>query len=162
MHAAMSRRQASTASLVQRGSASICGSNRPAAPVLRSRSAINLVAAITIASTGSQATVPMGNVPPLPTGLVDDQTDPRAGMNPSGGKNTSGELLPQYGGTGNFLDDLERLTGGTRPWQPGDKAPPGSLVGANGIFGRPNTSGGFSIDIPANGSKPHETLHYPK
>lgn len=113
-------------------------------------------------SASSNSGQSAGNVPPLPTGLVGDQTDPRAGVNPSGGKNTSGELLPQYGGTGNFLDDLERLTGGTRPWQPGDKAPPGSLVGANGIFGRPNTSGGFSIDIPANGNKPHETLHYPK
>jgi hypothetical protein len=27
--------------------------------------------------------------------------------------------------------------------------------------GPENSSGGRSIDIPANGSKPHETLHYP-
>jgi filamentous hemagglutinin len=70
--------------------------------------------------------------------------------------------MPEHGGTGNFETDLGKLTGGFRPWQPGDKAPPGSLVGANGIFGRPqNSGGGKSIDIPANGSRPHETIHYP-
>jgi RHS repeat-associated protein len=102
------------------------------------------------------------NVPPLPDVLVGDQGDPRAGPNKGGTKHTSGPLKPEYGGTGDFDADLQKLTGGARPWQPGDKAPPGSLIGANGIFGRPkNSSGGQSIDIPANGSRPHETLHYP-
>jgi len=99
--------------------------------------------------------------PSLPSGLVGDQSDPRAGLNPSGKKHTSGPLKPEFGGTGDFVADLEKLTGGTRPWQSGDRAPPGSLIGENGIFGRPNSSGGQSIDIPANGNKPHETLHYP-
>ncbi|MDP4076703.1 RHS repeat-associated core domain-containing protein [Acidovorax sp. A1169] len=103
-----------------------------------------------------------GSVPPLPNDLVGDQGDPRAGPNRGGGKHTSGPLRPDLGGNGNFLDDLDVVTGGTRPWRPGDKAPPGSLVGENGIFGRPsNSGGGQSIDIPANGNKPHETLHYP-
>jgi filamentous hemagglutinin len=101
------------------------------------------------------------NVPPLPDVLVGDQSDPRAGPNRGGTRHTSGPLKPEHGGTGDFQADLDRLTGGARPWQPGDKAPPGSLVGANGIFGRPNSSGGQSIDIPANGTRPHETLHYP-
>jgi hypothetical protein len=53
-------------------------------------------------------------------------------------------------------------SGGTRPAGPGDSAPPGSQIGENGIFGRPeNRRSGSSIDIPANGDKPHETLHYP-
>lgn len=99
--------------------------------------------------------------PKLPTKLVGDQSDPRAGLGKSGKKHTSGPLAPENGGTGDFQKDLDTLTGGTRPWQAGDSAPPGSLVGSNGIFGRPsNSSGGSSIDIPANGSKPHETLHY--
>jgi RHS repeat-associated protein len=100
--------------------------------------------------------------PSLPSGIVGEQSDPRAGPNKSGGKWTSGPLAPENGGTGDFGKDLDHLTGGTRPSQPGDKAPPGSRVGANGIFGRPtNSSGGSSIDIPATGKKPHETLHYP-
>ncbi|WP_232458538.1 filamentous hemagglutinin N-terminal domain-containing protein [Burkholderia ubonensis] len=100
-------------------------------------------------------------VPSLPTDLVGDQSDPRAGPNKSGKRHTSGPLTPNNGGTGDYDKDLETLTGGTRPWQPGDKAPPGTQVGANGIFGRPaNSSGGKSIDIPPNGTKPHETLHY--
>ncbi|WP_440055935.1 RHS repeat-associated core domain-containing protein [Pseudoalteromonas sp. T1lg65] len=74
--------------------------------------------------------------PDLPTDLVGDQGDSRAGPNKSGNRHTSG---------------------------PGDSAPPGSLIGENGVFGRPeNSSGGASIDIPANGDKPHETLHYEK
>jgi RHS repeat-associated protein len=102
------------------------------------------------------------NTPALPTDVVGDQSDPRAGPNDKGGKWASGRLKPEKGGTGDFEKDLNHLTRGTRPWQPGDKAPPGSLVGPNGIFGRdPNSSGGKSIDIPSNGTKPHETLHYP-
>lgn len=101
-----------------------------------------------------------GEAPPLPTDLVGDQSDPRAGPNRSGKRHTSGPLTPENGGTGDYDEDLEQLTGGTRPYKPGDKAPPGSQVGENGIYGRPNSSGGMSIDIPANGNKPHETLHY--
>ena len=102
------------------------------------------------------------STPDLPKDLVGDQSDPRAGPNRKGNRHTSGNLKPDYGGTGDFYDDLELLTGGTRPWTENDvNYPPGSLIGENGIFGRPNnSSGGSSIDIPANGSKPHETLHY--
>ena len=100
--------------------------------------------------------------PKLPTGIVGDQSAPNAGPNKRGGRWTSGALTPENGGTGDYQKDLDKLTGGTRPWQDGDKAKPGSQVGPNGIFGRDvNGSGGKSIDIPANGTKPHETLHYP-
>ncbi|WP_425470915.1 DUF637 domain-containing protein [Trinickia fusca] len=113
------------------------------------------------AADGSNGAQGGTSVPPVPDGLVGDQSDPRAGPNKGGKRHTSGPLTPENGGTGDYERDLETLTGGTRPWQPGDKAPPGSQVGQNGIFGRPqNSSGGKSIDIPPNGNKPHETLHY--
>ena len=73
----------------------------------------------------------------------------------------SGPLRPEYGGNGNYLHDLGVVAGTTQPAQPEDRLPPGSVIGGNGVIGMPNnSSGGASIDIPANGSKPHETLHY--
>jgi RHS repeat-associated protein len=103
------------------------------------------------------------STPDLPTDIVGDQSDPRAGPNKSGNKHTSGTLTPENGGSGDFEADLGTVAGETRPAVAGDKAPPGSLIGENGAFGRPeNSSGGASIDIPANGDKPHETLHYDK
>lgn len=108
------------------------------------------------ASDGDEKTYP-----PLPDKIVGAQDDPRAGPNKNGRRHTSGPLTPENGGTGDFEADLNTLTGGYSPSQPEDRFPPGSLVGPNGIFGRPvNSSGGKSIDIPANGDKPHETLHY--
>ena len=70
----------------------------------------------------------------------------RSGLDPKGKQHT--------------LEPGASVTGGTRPWQPGDRAPPGSRVGANGIYGRPNSTGGWNIEIPANGARPHESLHY--
>jgi filamentous hemagglutinin len=108
---------------------------------------------------GSQAG---GKAPSLSDKLVGDQRDPRAVGNKSGDKHTSGTLTPENGGTGDFKRDLGTLAGPTRPAGVGDSAPPGALIGENGVFGRPeNKSGGASIDIPAKGDKPHETLHYP-
>ncbi|HFK2922116.1 TPA: hypothetical protein ACGY72_003320 [Stenotrophomonas maltophilia] len=38
---------------------------------------------------------------------------------------------------------------------------PGAQIGEDGVSSRQtNSSGGQSIDIPANDEKPHETLHY--
>ncbi|CAB0150932.1 hypothetical protein PSI9734_01371 [Pseudidiomarina piscicola] len=103
------------------------------------------------------------SVPDVPDVLVGDQSDDRAGSNKSGRRHTSGPLTPENGGTGDYEADLETLTGGTSPAGDEDSAPPGSQVGENGIFGRPdNSTGGASIDIPAKGDKPHETLHYDK
>ena len=56
-------------------------------------------------------------VPPLPNVLVGDQSDPRAGPNKSGKRHASGPLLAEHGGTGSYPEDLELLTGGTRPRQ---------------------------------------------
>lgn len=101
------------------------------------------------------------DTPDLPEGLVGDQSDDRAGPNKNGTRHTSGPLTPENGGTGDYEADLEILTGGTREAGEGDSAPIGAQIGENGIFGRPeNSTGGSSIDIPANGDKPHETLHY--
>jgi len=99
--------------------------------------------------------------PALPVDLVGDQSSPLAGPNRNGTRHTSGNLRPESGGTGNYDEDLKTLAGDTRPAVRGDSAPPGAQIGANGVFGREtNSSGGKSIDIPANGDKPHETLHY--
>lgn len=99
-----------------------------------------------------------GDAPALPDGLVGNDPTPRG----SGNSVTSGTLSPDFGGTGDYDTDLGTLAGETRPAGPGDKAPPGAQIGENGVFGRENSSGGRSIDIPANGDKPHETLHYPR
>jgi RHS repeat-associated protein len=111
--------------------------------------------------TNNCGACPGNNAPPLPDKIVGNQSDPRAGLNKSGNKHTSGPLAQENGGNGDFLHDLDVLAGPVRPQRAGDRAPPGSLVGDNGVFGRPaNKTGGSSIDIPANGAKPHETLHY--
>ena len=97
--------------------------------------------------------------PPLPGGLVGDQTDPRAGPS-SGKRHNSGPLTPENGGTGNANDDFDKLTGGTGTSPPGRA--PGTVRGDNGVTIRPGKLGeGPRIDIPANGTKPPETLHYP-
>jgi hypothetical protein len=56
------------------------------------------------------------------------------------------------------------LTGGTgRPAPDSRGAPPGTLIGDNGIQWRPGSGNtGPRIDIPSNGRKPAETLHYPR
>jgi len=54
-------------------------------------------------------------------------------------------------------DLLGELTGGEHTAEPD-----GTLVGPNGVRLRPGKEGkGPRIDIPANGSTPHETIHFP-
>lgn len=101
---------------------------------------------------------PRPQAPPLPGGLVgDDQSKPR------GGRVNSGPLAPEHGGTGDAGQDFGHLTGGTgAPAPAGSRLPEGSQVGDNGVILRPPAAAsGPRIDIPANGDKPHETLHYP-
>ena len=99
------------------------------------------------------------SAPAIPDGLVGDQSDSRSGQ--SGKRHTSGALTPENGGTGDAQMDFDHLTGGTgQPATTPNTYPPGTQVGANGIIIRPGRTG-TSIDIPANGSKPPETLHYP-
>jgi filamentous hemagglutinin len=95
----------------------------------------------------------------VPEGLVGVQ-DNKAG--PQGNRHNSGPLAPSKGGTGDINKDFDHLTGGkSNPAPPGSGYPPGTQIGVNGVAHRPGANGsGGRIDIPANGSKPHETLHY--
>jgi RHS repeat-associated protein len=96
--------------------------------------------------------------PPVPTEPVG--TPPRTPG--KGGQIQSGPLHPDHGGTGDADADHDHLTGGTgRPNESGGR-PAGTRVGENGIQIWPGKTGqGPRIDIPANGAKPGETLHYP-
>ena len=98
---------------------------------------------------------------PLPEGLV-GETDSKFGE--QGKRTNSGVLSPANGGTGNVEEDFGTLTGGnSRPAVESDRREPGSIIGTNGITLRPaRGEKGPRIDIPANGSKRPETLHYPK
>jgi hypothetical protein len=79
----------------------------------------------------------------------------------AGKRHNSGPLDPSQGGTGNPQKDFDALTGG-QSGPAGDRYPPGTLIGPNGITLRPGTGGkGPRIDIPEKGPKPPETLHYP-
>jgi RHS repeat-associated protein len=100
---------------------------------------------------------PATDATPVPTGLVG--TDPT----PTKGRTNSGPLAPENGGTGDAGKDFGTLTGGkSGPAPEGKGYPAGTQVGENGTQLRPgNSTSGPRIDIPANGSKPIETLHYP-
>ena len=97
--------------------------------------------------------------PPLPDDYVGIQDD---NSGDQGNRHKSGPLSPEHGGNGNAKDDFNNLTGNTGMPVPDDSTyPPGTLIGDNGITLRPETNGsGPRIDIPSNGSRPHETLHY--
>jgi RHS repeat-associated protein len=100
------------------------------------------------------------NGPELPTGLVGTQDkDARQ----QGNRHNSGPLDPVSGGTGDAQQDFDHLTGGKHaPAPTGSSYPPGAQVGENGVVLRPGKGSiGPRIDVPSNGSKPHETLHYP-
>ncbi|MEM5299645.1 hypothetical protein VSR82_35740 [Burkholderia sp. JPY481] len=108
---------------------------------------------------GTSVSGDSSTAPDLPTGLVGEQ-DSKSGQRVN--RNISGPLSPANGGTGDALQDFNKLTGGKSSPAPADSGyPPGTLIGPNGIAYRPGKNGsGARIDIPANGSKPHETLHY--
>lgn len=99
--------------------------------------------------------------PPLPEGLVGEQD---SGSRTQGGRHNSGPLSEENGGTGNAEADFGKLTGGrSAPAPEGGRYPEGTQIGENGTIYRPASAGsGPRIDVPANGAKPHETLHYPK
>jgi len=110
----------------------------------------------------TNATTPPATTPsaPLPKELVGTQDAKSA---PQGNRQNSGPLDPSHGGVGDAAKDFGTLTGGkSGPAPAGSTYPPGTLVGDNGIALRPaRGTSGPRIDIPANGTKPHETLHYP-
>ncbi|HTV86200.1 MAG TPA: RHS repeat-associated core domain-containing protein [Dyella sp.] len=114
----------------------------------------------TINSTPVVHNETQGEPTPLPGGLVGQQ-DGKTGQ--QGKRINNGPLAPSNGGTGDAEKDFDNLTGGKSSPAPTDKGyPAGTLVGDNGISYRPGTDKtGPRIDIPANGNKPPETLHYP-
>jgi len=101
------------------------------------------------------------SLPDAPGSLVGEQ-DNKSGA--QGGRQNSGSLSPGNGGTGDAATDFDKLTGGkSGPAPDGSRYPEGTKIGENGIALRPGTDKkGPRIDIPAQGEKPHETLHYPK
>jgi RHS repeat-associated protein len=101
-----------------------------------------------------------GKSPDLPTGLVGTQDK---GARQQGNRHNSGSLDPTHGGNGDPQHDFDHLTGGNSgPAPSGSNYPPGTQVGENGVVLRPGKGkSGPRIDVPSNGSKPHETLHYP-
>jgi hypothetical protein len=107
-----------------------------------------------------QSAPPESESPPLPGGLVGTD-DGKGGQ--QGDRVNNGPLAPENGGSGDAGSDFDHLTGGnSSPASEGSRLPEGSRVGENGVIYRPpNSSSGPRIDIPANGDKPHETLHYP-
>jgi filamentous hemagglutinin len=112
---------------------------------------------MTGSGSGDDSSAVKPEVPPLPEGLVGTQ-DKKAG--PQGRRHNSGPLDPSQGGTGDAQKDFDKLTGGQSA-PAGDRYPPGTLIGPNGIALRPGSGDtGPHIEIPANDSKPHETLHY--
>ncbi|HET6843359.1 MAG TPA: RHS repeat-associated core domain-containing protein [Candidatus Angelobacter sp.] len=110
--------------------------------------------------SGTPATAGQGTSAPLPKELVGTQDAKSA---PQGNRHNSGPLDPSHGGVGDAAKDFDTLTGGkSGPAPAGSTYPPGTLVGDNGIALRPaRGTSGPRIDIPANDTKPHETLHYP-
>ena len=96
--------------------------------------------------------------PEVPGELVGTDQKPK----PKRGKVDSGPMAPEKGGSGDAEEDFGNLTGGnSSPPPEGSTLPEGSQVGENGVVLRPGPNGP-RIDIPANGDKPRETLHYPK
>jgi hypothetical protein len=102
------------------------------------------------AAQAGNATAPTSEAPALPTGLVGDE--PRAtGKN---GGEAVGTSLPGE----KFPEVVEDLTGGTL----GTPDAKGRSVAPNGVSVRTGGKSGPRIDIPKNGTKPPEIIHFPE
>jgi len=101
-----------------------------------------------------QSSIEDNDVTSLPedfVGVQDDKSDRQ------GNRQNNGPLSPDHGGTGDAEADFGIL-GGDAGY---DVIDDGQSVATNGVRLRPATeTNGPRIDIPANGNKPHETLHY--
>ncbi|WP_158272664.1 RHS repeat-associated core domain-containing protein [Luteibacter sp. OK325] len=96
---------------------------------------------------GSDGHAPVA--PSLPKGLVGD--DPRAT-----GKN-GGEAIGTSLPSDKFADTVKKLTGGATS-TPDSK---GRSTSPNGVSVRTGGKSGPRIDVPANGTKPPEVIHFP-
>ena len=107
-------------------------------------------------SSGSEGGQSGGKSPPVPDKLV-GTVDDKSGQ--QGDRVNNGPLAPGNGGSGDAAKDFGKLTGG----KTGESSKYPGVRGENGIGMRPGKEGeGPRIDIPANGNKPAETLHYPR
>ena len=88
-----------------------------------------------------------GETPPLPDEIVGD--NPKKGS----GKRTNTDLP-----SGDFADTVDGLTGGVLNPDPNN---PEHQISPNGVRVRPDKGSGPRVDIPANGEKPPETIHFP-
>jgi RHS repeat-associated protein len=99
---------------------------------------------------GRPALQPNTTGPELPSDLVGDSPRPT-------GKN-GGEAIGTSLPSDKFADVVEKLTGGTLS-PPNEK---GRSVAPNGVAVRTGGKAGPRIDVPANGSKPPEIIHFPE
>jgi RHS repeat-associated protein len=147
----------------------------PQARAFATRVFNSVVGALTPGATTSAPLLNNGNnegssssasatAPPVPTDIVGDQSSSQAGETKNGKRHTSGPLTPANGGTGDAKKDFDHLTGGTGKPMPGNdsrSSVPGAQIGANGVWIRPGEGDkGSRIEIPGNGTKLPETLHY--
>jgi hypothetical protein len=88
------------------------------------------------------------NPPDIPDKIIGDNPKPASG---------SGSRVNTDRPAGSFAGTVEELTGGQLTPDP-DR--PGHLCCSNGVRVRPSSQGP-RIDVPANGPKPHETIHFP-
>jgi hypothetical protein len=86
------------------------------------------------------------DMPPLPEELI--------GNNPREAGNRSNTDMPGVNPTPEELFD--KLTGGRS-----ETLPDGTRKGPNNVRLRPDVGEGPRLNIPANGKKPHETIHFP-
>jgi hypothetical protein len=68
----------------------------------------------------------------------------------------AGKILICRGSNPTSEELFDKLTGARSP-----TLPDGTRVGPNGVRLRPDAGDGARIDIPANGGKKHETIHFP-
>ncbi len=130
----------------------ICAAN-PAACVIAGVVATGAAVGIWVYNEMNDGEISGPQCPPLPDRLLGEQDED---ARQQGKRHNSGPIPPENGGTGDAKEDFDRLTGGT-----GRPVGDGILEGDNGIRYRPGVGDkGPRIDIPANGAKPHETIHY--
>jgi len=99
-------------------------------------------------ASGSDGNVPVA--PALPTGIIGDS--PRATSKNEG--KAIGTSLP----SDKFSDTVKKLTGGAT----GTPDANGRSTSPNGVSVRTGGKDGPRIDVPANGAKPPEIIHFPK
>jgi RHS repeat-associated protein len=132
-------------SLLGIGATAACAAAEPCGAIELGGVAIVAGAAI-ILNNQNQDKGAAPQAPGLPDSLIGQNAQP-------GGKRINTDLP----GTNPSPEELFTSLGGGQSIT----LPDGTRVAPNGVRLRPDTGSGPRIDIPANGSKPHETIHFP-